>query len=130
MNAWRKPDAPPSSRTMRPPTASFPRLRPRVIVSTTVGITTVTVTRTVTVRIGSATTSRTLWPMSHEATSANSTNTISPRITSIKRAERAEEEADRLHVERDRLAGEDLVLLDVDHPAGSSGGFLSRHGYS
>ena len=130
MNAWRKPDAPPSVRTMRPPTASFPRLRPRVIVSTTVGITTVTVTRTVTVRIGSATTSRTLWPMSHEATSANSTNTISPRMTSISVPSARRKKPTGCTSSATASPVRISSCSIVDHPAGSSGGFLSGHAYS
>ena len=86
-----------------------------------------TSTSTVIARIGKTAESRTFEPMSQDDDERRSSTSSAMPTSDVDEApERPQEEADRLDVEGDRLAGEDLVLVDVDDDRGGRLG----HGYS
>ena len=89
-------------------------------VSTTVGITTMTSTSTTIVRIG--TTARVDGVDARAATTppGEQQRARDAEHHVDEHAERPQEVAERLHVERDGLAGEHLVLVDVDESRGAS----------
>ena len=129
MKACRKPVAPPSTRTMRPPTASLPRLRPREAVSTTVGITTITSTSTTIEQDrhdGLVEHALRDQPRRHER-EQHEDDHAEDHVD--EHAEGAQEVAERLHVEGDGFAGEHLVLMDLDR-MDARGGTFDGHGYS
>src|SRR5690606_37530133 len=83
MNACRNPAAPPSRRTMRPPTASLPRLRPRSASSTVIGTTTKHTTMAVTLSMPSMESSMMPVVSIHMRSHKNSRNSAQLTIMSI-----------------------------------------------